>query len=49
MEIFLCTQKEDLATYYLGSEIESPETAIIFDKTNELYDFLQKITANATT
>ena len=46
MEIFLCTQKEDLATYYLGSEIESPETAIIFDKTNELDDFLQKITAN---
>jgi protein tyrosine/serine phosphatase/predicted nucleotidyltransferase len=43
-ELFICTRLQELDKYYLGSEISNPNDAIIFDKTNTVFKYFQKIT-----
>ena len=43
-ELFICTKLSELDKYYLGSEITKPENAIIFDKTNTVFQYFQEIT-----
>ncbi len=43
-EIFICSNLHELDKYYLGSEISNPENAVMFDKTNLVVLYLQKIT-----
>jgi len=42
-EVFICTKLQELDKYYLGSEISNPENAIIFDNTNTVFKYFQKI------
>jgi len=42
-EIFLCNSHEDVNKYFLGSEIDKVSDAILFDKTGNLKDYLNKI------
>ena len=44
LEIFIYHQYDELDKYYLGSEIDDIESSIVFDKTNNLKEYLQKIT-----
>jgi hypothetical protein len=46
LEVFICYELSELDKYYLGSEIENPKTAIIFDKTETVNPYLTKITAD---
>ena len=43
-EIFICRKLSELDKYFLGSEISSPNDAIVFDKTNNILNYLLKIT-----
>ncbi|RKZ75012.1 MAG: hypothetical protein DRQ57_08980 [Gammaproteobacteria bacterium] len=43
IEVFVCKELIELDKYFLGSEIFKPENAIIFDKTNSVFQYFQKI------
>ena len=43
-EIFICSSLQELDKYYLGSEILNIEDSIVFDKTNTVLGYLQKVT-----
>jgi protein tyrosine/serine phosphatase/predicted nucleotidyltransferase len=43
-EVFICSDLRELDKYYLGSEISNPEKAVVFDKTNSVFQYFQKIT-----
>jgi len=42
-EIFICFSITEIDKYFLGSEIKSPEKSIIFDKSNSILEYLNKI------
>jgi len=44
VEIMFCYKLEELDKYFVGSEIKNIENSIIFDRKNELYFYLSKIT-----
>jgi len=43
-EIFLCEELQHIDKYYLGSDIRNHHDAIIFDKTNKVFPYLDEIT-----
>lgn len=43
-EVFVCVNLNELDKYYLGSEIADPKTALVFDRTNTVLPYLEKIT-----
>lgn len=44
IEIFICEKLQDLDKYYLGSEIENIKPSIVYDKTQKVKPYLEKIT-----
>lgn len=44
IEVFICRELSELDKYYLGSKISNPNDAIVFDKTNNIFNYLLKIT-----
>ncbi len=44
VDLFICKTLSELDLYFLGSEIEDPEAALLFDRTGEVMPYLQAIT-----
>lgn len=44
VEVFVCFNQQELNKYYLGSEITNPNDAIVFDRTNMLFQYFLDIT-----
>lgn len=42
VEVFICYNSSELNKYFLGSEIDNPKNAIIFDKTGRVLPYLTK-------
>jgi protein tyrosine/serine phosphatase/predicted nucleotidyltransferase len=49
VEIIICKELKQLDKYFLGSEIESIQNSIIFDKSHLLYSYLTQITKDYIT